>query len=137
MEDSSTPRETPRPVTENSSDGSSVIVIVVPVSTAGTLLVFTTIAVLLVVIVFLICLQNVNFVGIGSTHKSSSQEKCDVVENSAYGVTVQGSAGGRLEPNYNMENNPLYEMRSLSNDTHSPKTQTTAPVVLTIDSVTV
>ena len=30
---------------------------------------------------------------------------------------------------YNMENNPLYEMRSLSNDTHSHKTQTTpAPV---------
>ena len=50
-----------------------------------------------------------NFVGIGSTHKSSSQEKCDVVENSAYGVTVQGLAGGRLEPDYNMENNPLYE----------------------------
>ena len=29
---------------------------------------------------------------------------------------------------YNMENNPLYEMRSLSYDTHSHKTQTTAPV---------
>ena len=43
MEDSSTLSETPRPVTENSSDGFSVIVIVVPVSTAGTLLVFTTI----------------------------------------------------------------------------------------------
>ena len=55
-----------------------------------------------------------------------------MVENSAYGVTVQGSAG---EPDYNMENNPLYEMRSLSH-----KTQTTAPVVPvyeTIDSVTV
>ena len=36
--------------------------------------------------------------------KSSQEEKCDVVENSAYGVTVQGSAG---EPDYNMENNPL------------------------------
>ena len=57
--------------------------------------------------------------------KSSQEEKCDVVENSAYGVTVQG---GRLEPDYNMENNPLYEMRSLSNDRHSHKTQTTAPV---------
>ena len=79
-----------------------------------------------------------NFVGIGSTHKSSSQEKCDVVENSAYGVTVQGLAGDRLEPDYNMENNPLYEMRSLSNDRHSHKTQTTAPAVPvyeTIDSV--
>ena len=51
-----------------------------------------------------------------------------MLENSAYGVTVQGSAGDRLEPDYNMENNPLYEMRSLSNDTHSHKTQTTAPV---------
>ena len=38
---------------------------------------------------------------------SSQEEKCYVVENSAYGVTVQGSAGGRLEPDYNMENNPL------------------------------
>ena len=52
-----------------------------------------------------------------------------MVENSAYGVTVQGSAGDRLEPGYNMENNPLYEMRSLSNDRHSHKTQTAAPVV--------
>ena len=42
--------------------------------------------------------------------ESSSQEKCDVVETSAYGVTLQGTAGGRLEPDYNMENNPLYEM---------------------------
>ena len=52
-----------------------------------------------------------------------------MVENSAYGVTVQGSAGDRLEPDYNMENNPLYEMRSLSNDTHSHKTQTTPAAV--------
>ena len=39
-----------------------------------------------------------------------------------YGVTAQGSAGDRLEPDYNMENNSLYEMRSLSNDRHSHKT---------------
>ena len=68
---------------------------------------------------------------------STQEEKCDVVENSAYGITVQGSAG---EPDYNMENNPLYEMRSLSNDRHSHKTQTAAPVVPayeTIDCVTV
>ena len=61
-----------------------------------------------------------------------------MVENSAYGVTVQGSAGDRLEPDYNMENNPPYEMRSLSNDQHSHKTQTAAPVVPvyeTVDSV--
>ena len=72
--------------------------------------------------------------------ESSHEEKCDVVENSAYGVTVQGSAGDRLEPDYNMENNPLYEMGSLCNDTHSHKTQTAAPAVPvyeTVDSVTV
>ena len=72
--------------------------------------------------------------------KSSQEEKCDVVENSAYGVTVQVSAGDRLEPYYNMENNPLYEMRSPSNDTHSHITQTAAPVVPvyeTVDSVAV
>ena len=58
-----------------------------------------------------------------SGESSSQEEKCDMVENSAYGVTVQDSAGDRLEPDYNMENNPLYEMRSLSSDTHSHKTQ--------------
>ena len=79
-----------------------------------------------------------NFVGIGSTHRSRSQEeKCDVVENSAYGVTVQGSAGDRLEPDYNMENNRLYEMRILSNDRHSHKTAPAVPVYETIDSVAV
>jgi hypothetical protein len=48
-----------------------------------------------------------------------------VVENSAYGVHVQGSAGDRLEPDYNMENNPLYEMRM---EGHSQKTETHTPV---------
>ena len=51
-----------------------------------------------------------------------------MVENSAYGVYVQGSAGDRLEPDHNMENNPLYEMRLLSNEGYSHKTQTPAPV---------
>ncbi|CAI7990408.1 hypothetical protein GBAR_LOCUS478, partial [Geodia barretti] len=64
----------------------------------------------------------------GSTNRNREQEKCDVVENSAYGVHVQGSAGDRLEPDYNMENNPLYEMRILSNERHSHKTQTPTPV---------
>ena len=36
---------------------------------------------------------------------------------------------------YNMENNPLYEMRSLSNDTHSHKTQTTAPAVPVYETI--
>ena len=51
-----------------------------------------------------------------------------MVESSAYGVHVQGSAGDRLEPYYNMENNPLYEMRILSNEGHSQKTEIAAPV---------
>ena len=61
-----------------------------------------------------------------------------MVENSAYGVHVQGSAGDRLEPDYNMENNPLYEMRILSNERHSQKTETPAlvPVYETVDIVT-
>ena len=74
---------------------------------------------------------------IGSTNKNRQQEKCDVVDNSAYGVHVQGSAGDRLEPDYNMENNPLYEMRILSNEGHSHNTQTLAPVPVyeTVDRV--
>ncbi|CAI8028697.1 hypothetical protein GBAR_LOCUS16329, partial [Geodia barretti] len=95
-----TPSMTPRPVTDSSSDGSSVLVIVVPVSVAGTLFLIT-ISVVLIVLLKRTC----------STNKNRQQEKCDVVENSAYGVHVQGSAGDRLEPDYNMENNPLYEMR--------------------------
>ncbi|CAI8026934.1 hypothetical protein GBAR_LOCUS15427 [Geodia barretti] len=49
----------------------------------------------------------------------------------------QDSAGDRLEPDYNMENNPLYEMGILSNEGHSHKTQTPAPVLVyeTVDSV--
>ena len=44
--------------------------------------------------------------------------KCGVLGNTAYDVVhVQGSAGDGLEPDYNMKNNPLYEMRikSMSN----------------------
>ena len=77
---------------------------------------------------------------VGIIHSQSQQEKCDVVENFAYayGVHVQGSAGDRLEPDYNMENNPLYEMRILSNEGHSQKTETPAlvPVYETVDIVT-
>ena len=51
--------------------------------------------------------------------------KCGVVGNLAYDVVhVQGSAGDGLEPDYNMENNPLYEMRIKSNERHSHKTKT-------------
>ena len=66
-------------------------------------------------------------------NKNRQQEKCDVVENSAYGVHIQGSAGDRVEPDYN---NPLYEMRILQNEGHSHKTQTPAPVRVyeTVDS---
>ena len=53
--------------------------------------------------------------------------KCDVVGNPSYDVVhVQGSAGDGLEPDYNMENNPLYEMRIKLNGRHSHKTDTAA-----------
>ena len=59
----------------------------------------------------------------------SSYSQCDMVK-----VHVQ--AGDRLEPDYNMENNPLYEMRILSNEGHSHNTQMPAPVPMyeTIDN---
>ena len=41
---------TPRPVTDSSSDGSSVLVIVVPVSVAGTLFLITIYVVLIVLL---------------------------------------------------------------------------------------
>ena len=53
--------------------------------------------------------------------------KCGVVGNPVYDVVhVQGSAGDGLEPDYNMENNPLYKMRIKSNERHSQNTETTA-----------
>ena len=53
--------------------------------------------------------------------------KYGVVRNPAYDVVhVQGSAGDGLEPDYNMENNPLYEMRIQANERHSHKTETAA-----------
>ena len=59
-----------------------------------------------------------------------------MVENSAYGVTVQGTAGDRLDPDYHMENNPLYEMRSLPSTGHKTQTPVPAtPVYETVDSV--
>ena len=51
--------------------------------------------------------------------------KCGVVGNPAYDVVhVQGSAGDRLGPAYNMDNNPLYEMRIMPNERHSHKAVT-------------
>ena len=49
----------------------------------------------------------------------------------------KAETGDRLEADYNMENNPLYEMRILSNEGHSHKTQTPAPVPVyeTVDTV--
>ena len=63
--------------------------------------------------------------------------KCGVVGNPAYDVVhVRTSAGDRLAPAYNMDNNPLYEMRIMSNETHSHKT--TGPHVYeTVDNVAV
>ena len=64
----------------------------------------------------------------GALANQSQQEmKCGVVGNPAYDVVhVRGSAGDRLEPAYNMDNNPLYEMRIMSNERHSHKTVTPA-----------
>ena len=63
--------------------------------------------------------------------------KCGVVGNPAYDVVhVQGSDGDRLGPAYNMDNNPLYEMRIMSNERHSHKTA--GPHVYeTVDNVAV
>ena len=53
--------------------------------------------------------------------------KCGVVGNPAYDVVhVQGSAGDRLGPAYNMDSNPLYEMRIMSIERHSHKAVTPA-----------
>ena len=63
--------------------------------------------------------------------------KCGVVENPAYDVGhVQGFTGDGLD--YNMENNPLYEMRIKSNERHSHKTETAAGagVYEDVDNVT-
>ena len=118
---------TPRPSNDVSSDGSLVLMIVVVVpASAGTLLVITVSIVIILLIIYRHCKLSLLFcvllhyscAFVGSIHSQSQQEKCDVVENSAYGVHVQGSAGDRLEPDYNMEDNPLYEMRILSNEGH-------------------
>ena len=66
--------------------------------------------------------------------------KCGVVGNPAYDVVhVQGSDGDRLGPDYNMDNNPLYEMRIMSNERHSHKTGTPdrPHVYETVDTVAV
>ena len=134
------PSMTPRPTNDGSSDGSLVLMIVVVVpASAGTLLVITLLIIYrhcTLLLLFSLCIPI--FLHLGSKHSQSEQEKCDVVENSAYGVHVQGSAGDSLEPDYNMENNPLYEMRILSNERHSQKTETPAPVPVyeTVDIVT-
>ena len=61
------------------------------------------------------------------TNQSQQEMKCGVVGNPAYDVVhVQGSAGDGLEPDYNMENNPLYEMWIKSNERHSHKTEKAA-----------
>ena len=71
------------------------------------------------------------------TNQSQQEMKCGVVGNAAYDVVhVQGSAGDRLGPDYNMDNNPLYEMRIMSNERHSHKTA--GPHVYeTVDNVAV
>ena len=64
---------------------------------------------------------------LSDTNQNQQKMECGVVGNPAYDVVhVQGSAGDGLEPDYNMENNPLYEMRIKSNERHSHKTETAA-----------
>ena len=58
------------------------------------------------------------------TNQSKQEMKSGVVGNPIY--HVQGSAGDGLEPDYNIENNPLYKMRIKSNERHSHKTETVA-----------
>ena len=80
---------------------------------------------------------NTSMVSSGNNH-SHSQQKFDVVENSVYGVhNIRGSVGDRLEPDYNMENNPLYEMRILSHERHSQKIEAPAldPVYETVTDI--
>ena len=61
------------------------------------------------------------------TNQSQQEIKCGVVGNLAYDVVhVQHSAGDGLEPDYNIENNPLYEMWIKSNERHSHKKETAA-----------
>ena len=63
------------------------------------------------------------------TNQSQQEMKGGVMGNPAYDVVhVQGLAGDGLEPDYNMENNSLYEMRIKSNERHSHKTETAAGV---------
>ena len=63
--------------------------------------------------------------------------KCGVVRNAAYDVVrVRTLAGDKLGPAYNMDSNPLYEMRIMSNERHSHKTA--GPHVYeTVDTVAV
>ena len=54
---------------------------------------------------------------LGRWSDTNQSQQCGVVGNPAYDVVhVQDSAGDGLEPDYNMENNPLYEMRIKSNE---------------------
>ena len=70
------------------------------------------------------------------TNQSQQEMKYGVVGNPAYDVVhVQGSAGDGLEPDYNMENNPLYEMRR--RDIHTRQKQQLVLVFIRMLTVSV
>ena len=70
--------------------------------------------------------QNQQLVVQGRWNQSQQEMKYGVVGNPAYNIHVQSSGDDGLEPDYNMENKPLYEMRIKSNERHSHKTETAA-----------
>ena len=58
------------------------------------------------------------------TNQSKQKMKSGVVGNPVH--HIQGLEGDGVEPDYNMENNPLYEMRTKLNERHLHKTETAA-----------
>ena len=116
----------PRPATK----GSTVLFIAVPVTSAA----ITVIIVAMIILyklrryskcLFVWCLTSLGCLPVkwNDTNQRQQEMKCGVVGNLAYNVVhVQGLAGDGLEPDYNMENNPLYEMR-MPKDTHTRQKQ--------------
>ena len=126
-------------ITRPTTDNSAKMLIAIPVTTVA---ITVFIGILIVVLYSLRSVSRCLFDNIlvywflvvllgrlSNTNQSQQEMKCGVVRNPAYDVVhVQGSAGVGLEPDYNMENNPLYEMRIKSNKRHSHQTEIAAGV---------
>ena len=124
-------------ITRPTTDNSAIMLIAIPVSTVA---ITVFIVIIMVVLYSLRSVSRCLFDNIlvywflvillgrwSDTNQSQREMKCSVVGNPAYDVVhVQGSAGDGLEPDYNMENNPLYEMRIKLNERPSHKTETAA-----------